>query len=248
MRNSLFIVGCFLLLICTAYAASVEVGISEVMEGKLISLSHDNATNIVKFSAEFYNTGSVPYKTRMKTEIIKGDETVFNGWSDEKDFMPGDKRMFETYWHATTSGAYSVKLKAYFGNEIKEYKKVDFVVGSVADSEDVFAIENFRTYDDYVLFDVVSNEDVENVIIMPSGYTAGWIFEQKTIDNLTKNSSKYVMIKYKPTLWSRSAVKMSIVSDDGKYYTEESLEMKKLEGLTGLYFYITDSIKYALFK
>ena len=249
MNKAFFIlVVCFLLAVEIAYSSSVDVGVSEVLEGNMIYANVDDSSNMVRFSTEFYNTGSVPHKARIKTEVYNSTHMLFNGWSDEKDFMPGDKKMFDSYWYADSAGEYSVKIKVYFGNDIKEYKKIEFSVENVAEAEDVFDIKNFRTYEDYVLFDLESNEDVSNIVIIPSQYKSGWIFEQKAIESMAKDSSKYVMLNYYPTLWSPSSVNLAIVSDNGKYYTEKTLEMNKIGGLTGLFYYITDSIKYAFFK
>jgi len=249
MNKTFFILAvCFLLAIKTAHSSTVDVGVSEVLEGNMISMDVDSSSNLVKFSSEFYNMGSVPYKARIKTEIYNNTHLIFGGWNDEKDFMPGDKKMFDSYWYANAAGDYFVKIKVYFGNDIKEYKKVGFSVENIADSEDIFGIKNFRTYDNYVLFDLESSEDANNIVIIPFQYKAGWIFEQKVIENMAKDSSKYIMLNYYPSLWSPSTVKLAIASDNGKYYSEKTLEMNKITGLTGLFYYITDTIKYALFK
>ncbi|MBN2202766.1 MAG: hypothetical protein JW700_01075 [Candidatus Aenigmarchaeota archaeon] len=248
MKGSLILVGCMLVSVCVAYAASIDVGVSEIVDGRLIAFSTEGS-NLVKFSSEFYNTGSVPYKARAKIEIQDNNQkTIFSGWSLEEEFYPGDKKVLDIYWHTLNPGVYLSKLKIYFGNEVSEYKNVEFVVENKTQQEDVFSIRNFRTYDDYVLFDVIANADVQDIVIMPTDYMSGWIFEQKVIDKIKTNSSKYVMIRYVPSLWATSSVKLLIASDNGKYYTEETIEMKKLDGLVGLYFFVTDSIKYAIFN
>jgi hypothetical protein len=89
---------------------------------------------------------------------------------------------------------------------------------------------------------------VENVIIMPKQYKYGWIFEQKKIDNITKDSSKLVILPYYPTLWMPTDVTLAIASDNGKYYTEKTVKMEKNEGLAGLFYYIIDSLRIAFFK
>ena len=247
-KVALIFIVCSLLLTSLAYSASVEIEVSEVLEGKLIAVSYDNTTNLINISTEFYNTGSIPYNARVETQILKDDEIVFSGWSQEKEFMPGDKHSFYNYWYADSPGDYSLKLKIYFGNEIKEYKKVDFIVSKIKDSEDIFEITKFRTYDDFVIFDIKSKENANNVVIIPSGYTTSWIFEQKVIEDLAANVSKTVLINYYPGPWMPSSLELSVISDKGKYYSADSLEMNKIEGLTGLYFYVTDMIRYAFFK
>ena len=245
-KTSLVFFACFLLLVKAAYSSQVEVGVSQVLDGSIIAVSYDSSSDPVNISEEFYNTGSVPYKARVKAEIFNSSDIIFSGWSSKEVFMPGDKKISDIYWYASSPGDYSAKLKVYFGDIIKEYKKIDFSVDSVPESEDVFDISNFRTYDSYVLFDVQSSRNTSNVVIIPLDYTPGWIFEQKEIPSIAENSSKYIMLSYQPSLWAPSTVKMAIVSDGGRYYTEKTLEMNKLDGLAGMFYYVVDSIRFAI--
>ncbi len=230
------------------HSSAIEVSIAEEIKGKISSINYDNFSNIVKFSIEFYNTGSVPYKARVKSEIFNGDEVVFNAWSQEKDFMPGDKKTFDIYWHTNDPGKYYTKLKAYFGNEIKKYEKFEFLVNNTFETKNIFSIKDLRTYDNYIIFDVQSAEDVENVIVMPTNYIYGWIFEQKKIEKMAKDSSKLVILPYYPSLWKPSNVKLVVVSDGGKYYTEKLVRMEKKGSLAGFFYYIVDSIRIAIFS
>ena len=242
-KKILVLVICFLLLIKITYSSIIEVGITESIKGKVSSITYDNTSNLVKFPIEFYNTGSVGYKTRIKIEIFDNDNIIFNAWSQEKDLMPGERETFDIYWYNNNTGEYFAKLKAYFGNEIKNYEKFGFLINKPTLPEDIFEIRNFRTYDNYVIFDIQTKEDVKDVIIMPDKYISGWIFEQKKIDNINKDNSKFVILPFYPTLWTPSNVKLAIASDNGKYYTEKTLEMKKNGGLTGFFYYIIDGLR-----
>lgn len=245
MKKALLILFCSLLLIQAAHAALIEIGITEILDGDISSINYDNSSNVVDLLIEFYNTGSVPYKARIKAEIFNGDDMIFSGWAKENELMPGDKKISNIYWYSGDVGEYFAKLKVYFGNEVKEYKKFSFEVDESVVSEDVFDIENFRTYDDHIIFDVRSTEDVEDVIIIPSNYVSGWIFEQEKIGNMTENSSKLVVLDYYPTLWISSSIDLLVVSDNGRYYTEKTIELKKNEGLTWLFYYLIDSLRIA---
>jgi hypothetical protein len=238
----------FLFLASIASAAVLEVGVKEKIEANLSSMTFDNSSNMVRFSFEVYNTGSVPYKARIKDDVSNSDDVVFSGWSQESDLMPGDKKDFDIYWYASSAGDYSSKVKIYFGDDVKEYKKVDLTVSDYKEPEDVFNISNFRTYDNYVVFDLSSKEDAENVVIIPQKYTPGWIFEQREIENMSQNSSKTVVLNYQPALWLPSNVSIGIASDNGKYYSERMLEMEKAGGIASLFYYIVDSLKIAFSK
>ena len=169
-------------------------------------------------------------------------------WQITGHFMPGDKKNFDIYWYANDIGEYFAKLKVYYGNEIREYKKFEFLISNSIESEDIFEIKDLRTYDNYIIFDVKSKEEVKDVIITPNRYTSGWIFEQKKIDKINKDGSKLVILPYYPTLWTPANVTLAIASNNGKYYSEKTIEMKKNEGLVWLFFYIVDGLRISFFK
>jgi hypothetical protein len=248
MRSAILTSICFLLLVNIAYSALVEVGIAEVLEGNISSINYDVTSNLVKFSFEFYNTGSIAYNSRIKLEVYNDTDLLFIGWGPELEFMSGEKKVSDIYWYANNIGDYSAKLKVYFGNEIKEYKKFDVPVSEYIEPEDVFEIRNMRTYDDHIIFDVYSVEDAENVVVIPKQYTPGWIFEEAEIDSIASNSSGMVVLNYYPTVWKPSNVTIQVVSDQGAYYTEERAEMVKEEGLLGLVYSLIDNLRIALFK
>jgi len=238
---------CFFILVKVSYSAIIEVGVTEILDGEVTSIIYDNSSNVVKFSTEFYNTGSVGYKARIKIEVFNDSELVFVGWSKEKVLMPGGKEVFDSYWYGDR-GKYSMKVKTYFGNEIKDYKKFEVELNRDITPEDVFEIKDFRTYDNFVIFDIKSKVDTKDVVIIPSKYTYGWIFEQEKIDSMPENSSKTVIMKYYPTVWNPDNVNLTIVAERGKYYSEKTFEMKKIEGLKGLFLYLIDKLKILVFR
>ena len=248
MRKTLLVLICFLFLARIAYSAIVEVGVAESLEGNISSIIYDNTTNLVKFSIEFYNTGSIPYMARIRIEVFNESDIVFSGWGKENEFMSGDKKISDIYWYTNETGEYSTKLKAYFGNDIKEYKNFGFSITNTAEAENVFEIKNFRTYENYVIFDVQSREDAKDVIVMPKQYTPGWIFEQTEIDEIPANTSKMVVLNYYSTVWRPSNVTFEIVSDKGNYYTEETVKMSKDEGLIGFLYYVVDNLRMTFYK
>jgi hypothetical protein len=238
----------FLFLVGAANAALLEVGVKEKIEANLSSIVYDNSSNLVKFSFELYNTGSIPYRARIKEEISNNSDTIFSGWSQEKELMPGDKTSFDIYWYVSSTGDYSSKTKVYYGTDVKEYKKVDLAISNYVKPENVFKISSFRTYDNYVVFDIASSKDVENVVIVPMKYTPGWIFEQGYISNMSQNSSRTVILNYYPALWMPSNVTIGIVSNNGTYHAEETMGMDKIGGIAGLFYSIIDSLKIAFSK
>jgi hypothetical protein len=242
MNKIILLALCFILLASIAYSSSIEVGVREMLKGSALSILYDNTTSAVKFSTEFYNTGSVGYKARMRLHIFYNESLIFEGWSQEKELSPGDKDDYIIYWNSETPGTYSAEIRAYYGNEVTDYKKFDFTAGSAAAMGDDFEISQFRTYDDHLVMDVKSKAN-SSLVVLPSDYTNGWIFEQKDMGVIGENATKTISINYVPTMWSPSNVNIIAMSKDGKYCSEKTFEMKKEQGLTGMFFSLIDSIK-----
>lgn len=234
---------CALILASIAFSTLMEVNINEEVKNKFIFNNETISNNVVKFSMELYNIGSVAYNDRIRIFIYNNDSLLFNGWSQEKKLMSGDKKAFDIYWVTNSPGIYKYKLRSYFGNEIAESEEKEFEIKETLDYEDVFEINNFRTYDNKVIFDVKSKKDVKNVIIIPYSYVSGWIFEQKSIESIRKDVIKPVSIDYYPSVWIPSTLKLAIVAENGKYYSEKTVEMKKEEGILKMFNNLLDSLK-----
>lgn len=246
-KSFLFFILCFLILTNAAFSSLIEVDISEDIKSEIIHEAPIISYNMVNFSTEFYNTGSVPYDARARILVYNETKLIFSGWSQKEDLMPGDRKTFDIYWYTNSPGKYESKLRVYFGNEIIENEKKEFQVNEPLTPEDVFKIENFRTYDNHVIFDVLSKKDVENVIIIPSDYVSGWIFEQKAIENVKKDLIKTISIDYQPTVWKPTSLKIAVVAENGKFYSEKIVEMEKGQGVMNLIYSILDNLKLLLF-
>lgn len=242
MKKILFSILSFLLIIQIANCAMIEVKIPQDLKGNISSYSFNYSLDLSKFQVEFYNTGSIAYKSRIRMNIFNDSQWLFTGWSEEKTLMPGDRKYFEIYWYTNSTGNFTVNLRPYFANEILE-KQFTFEKNTSYLPEDIFDIENFRTYNDYVIFDVKSKKDATNVIIMPHDFPLGWVFEQKKIDIINKGVEKTVVIKYQSAVWTLGKIAILVASDEGKYYTEKTFELKKETGVEWFVHYIIDTIK-----
>ena len=242
----LLVILCILFLAKDAFPALLKIDISEDIKGSIVSDSQSISFNAVKFSTEFSNIGSVAYNVRSRIFVYKDDKLLFSGWSQEKTLMPGDRKTFDIYWYANSPVKYESKLRVYAGNEIFEDEKKEFQVTETLIPEDNFEIMNFRTYDNYIIFDIKSKKDTKNVTIIPYKYVPSWIFEQKTIDSMKKGSVKTVQINFYPSLVEPTSLKLSIMAENGKYYSEKTLEMKKEQGIIRIFHSILDSLKLLL--
>lgn len=241
MPSILFIV--FLLSFCRIVcAASVDIDIIKDLRGEINSLVSDARTNLVEFESEFYNIGSIPYSARMRIDVYEDDRMIFTGWGREEDFIPGHRRINKIYWYSNDTGKFTARARVYYAKEILILEK-EFEKTSSGLSESAFEIRGLRTYDDYIVFDVTAREDASNLVILPSGFPPGWIFEQKTINSMEKDSTKTVLLNYEPTVWAPSNLKLSVASDDGKYYSESEFELKRESGIFGAINYLIDSIR-----
>lgn len=223
-------------------ATIVEVEVPKSLEGSLVSFSYDSSKDVMKFRLEFYNTGSTAYKARIRLDMLNNSKITFTAWSDEKVLMPGERKNFEIYSYSNSTGNFTLRSRVYFGNEIQEKffmieKNNSFL------PEDIFEIKNFRTYDDFFVFDIKANKTAKDVVILPHNFPLGWIFEQKKIALLDESEEKTVAIKYHPTVWTEEKVILIVASDGGKYKTEKTFEMKKEIGILWLTHYLTDQIK-----
>jgi len=233
----------FLILTKIVFSIILEVNIDEEVKGKIIYETQNVSKNVVNFKSEFNNIGSVAYKARARVFVYNDSKLVFSGWSNEEILMPGDKKTFNIYFYSYP-GNYESKLRFYFGNEFIEGNKTNFEINETLEPEDIFEIKNFRTYDNYVVFDILSKKSVNNVLIIPYKYPVSWIFEQKKLEKI--DYFKTVSLNYYPSIWKPTSLTIAIVAEDGKYFSEKTIEMKKEEGIFKIFYNILDSLKLIL--
>ncbi|MEM3393686.1 MAG: hypothetical protein QXY79_01400 [Candidatus Methanomethylicia archaeon] len=238
----IFLVFLFLFLFSISRATLIEVDVSKNLEGNTVYFSCDPSKDLMRFYLEFYNTGSVAYRARVRLDIINNSKSIFTTWSNEKILMPGDRKDFEVYLYGNSTGNLTLRSRVYFGNEIEERnftieKEYSFL------PEDVFEIKNFRTYDDFIVFDIKAKKSAKDVVIIPYDFPMSWIFEQKKVRFLNENEEKTVALNYYPDFWNGEKMTLIIASDGGKYKTEKSFEMKKEVGIIWLIYYLTDKLK-----
>jgi hypothetical protein len=227
-------------------AQVVKIGIKMNLEGKMSAFFYNISNGVLKINQEFFNTGSVAYKARVRLDIIDSKEIIFTGWSDEKSLMPGERKNFEIYYYTPqTLKEVIARIRVYYGLEIVE-KEVGFKIENEQIPENIFKIKNLRIYDDHLRFEVRANNSLENVIIIPKNYTLGWIFEQKKIENLKADKNTEIVIPYKENVWMPHEMAIDIVTEDGKYYSTYSFKLKKEKGLLKYIHYLTDKLSLLL--
>lgn len=249
-----------IILITIASAQVVEIKVIEVLRGRISSVLYDSTVDtVLKVTTEFYNIGSAGYRTRIRMDIfdkslnktdLESDlesslesDLLYRGWSKELPMVPGLHENFHIYWYPfNVSGNFTAKIRAYYGDEILESDEIQFEVKNIPIPEAAFEIKRFRTYDNYIKFDLKSTESVTDVIIIPSDYPMGWIVEQTKIESIDKNYVKRVVIPYEPSLWESTEITINIATEDGKYFTSKSFALERETGILEYIHYITDGI------
>jgi len=246
MKKILFVIS-ILFLISIVSAQKIDVSIAEDLNVSISSLSYPEINNnIFKLTTELFNRGSIGYKVRERLDVFNQSKVLYTAWSREEPLVPGTRSVFNIYWYEPNkTGNFTGRLRVYYENEIKE-SEIEFEVKDLSITQDIFEISNFRTYDDYIKFSLKSPQTVKNVIAFVSDHPMGWIFEQAKIENLDQNDKISVYIPYQASLWTPSEIKVSIVTEDGKYYSSKSFTMVKEGGLIMYINYLIDAIKVLL--
>jgi hypothetical protein len=235
----------FILILYKTYAVSVDVKISKKLNGNITSFNYEFNGNLAIFNIEFYNTGSVPYISMVRIDIFNNSQQIFTAWSNEKKLMAGDKKVFELYWFTNLTGNFSGRIRVYFANEILEkYFTFEKKLNSLY--EKAFSISKLRTYEDFIVFDLKAEKDINKIIIIPEDIPLGWIFQQKKLESIKKGEYKTVAISYKPAVWHEENLTLSVSSLDGNYFAQEKFVLKKKSGILGFIYYLIDTVKLAI--
>jgi len=218
-------------LLYSVVAQVINVGISEMIKTDLVWLNYNKTLNNglpLNISFEVYNSGSVGSNTRVRLDVLKENKTVFTGWSEEKPLQPGSRSYFEIYWYPfNMRGKFTIKLRNYIANEIKDLGSFQINVKDFTKAEKNIEILSPKIYKNEISLLLKSDENLENVLIIPTDYPTGWIIEQGKINKIRKNVIYDVEIKYDPSLWKKDSVTFIAVTEDGKYYGSKTFELKR---------------------
>jgi hypothetical protein len=229
-----------ILLVSVASAADISVNVKELLGARVTSLQYGEK-NLVNFSVEIYNTGGFPYLARPRIDVTRPDGSTFTSWGQEKVIKSGERSIFNLFWFTDEAGFFPARLRYYFGGE---QQSIDFVINKSSSNQykNAFSIRDFRTYDKYVVFDVISSVDAKGVVILPQKYPPGWIFETRQIDRLTPSISRTVVLPYSG-IYVPSDIEILIASDSGNYATIVPLKMEKERGFDRILHTVQDGLK-----
>jgi hypothetical protein len=215
-----------------AGASMVDLQINEGVQGdfKLMDIEEDDS--IISVYMGLHNIGSIEYGARARIDIMSGSDILFTGWSGSIYVNPGQRKGFVIYGLVPDAPNLELRPRLYYGNEIEELAPVRLAAkGSAGVPGHAFRILNFRTYDGYFRFDVMSNRSLEDIVIMPGGLPGTWIYEQYKIESIDEGALKEVKIPYHTGFFRERPVTISIATEDGSYYQEQQFELKRQVGI-----------------
>lgn len=211
-------------------AQLIELRIKEIIDKEVGPLMYNKSISNGPFlvSFEIFNSGSVGYRARARMDVYKDKNFLFSGWSKEYSLNPGMRSKFDIYWFPVNlTGNYKAKIRIYYGNEMDDLKSINFKLKNIITPKDVVEITDLETYDDEIVFNIKSDQNLNNVLIIPSDYPLGWVFEQEKIENLEKNEKKQIVIPYEPALWIETPLTINVITGDGQYYTRGQFSLER---------------------
>ncbi len=133
--TTILIVLCTIALVpCLSKAIPIFVSVAGKIDGTLsyVNISVNKTTRLVKLTSVWENTGSAGCKVLMRADVEneKGI-VVYTSWSVLKRVPPGGVATLKNYWYYDDlRGNYSVRLRLYFCDEIKDYGKINVTLPS----------------------------------------------------------------------------------------------------------------------
>jgi hypothetical protein len=220
----------------------LKVKVVEKIDGKVDFFNYTLSKNILKVFLNFYNIGSVGYKTRIRIDVFNETNLILSGWSEEKPLQPGQWENFEVYLFINQTGNFSFRTRIYYGNEILDYKNFSLEIENLSYPRDIFGIEDLRVYDNYIKFAIKANKTLKNVIVVPSNYPITWVFEQRKIKELEANKRFNVILPF-DGIFSPVKIKITILTEDGLYATTKRFLLQKESGFTKYLHILIDLLK-----
>ncbi len=221
-----------LILMASVYAIRIEIDVAGSLGIRVTNILYNDTVEVFESLSELYNTESISYTARMRMDFYnESNSLVYSAWSQEKPLAPGDRQSYFIYWYPKKPGNYLAHVRVYFGNEILDYKKINFTATATITETGTFTVSDFRTFDEYIKFRLSSNETVENVIVYASKYPTTWIFEQSVVGKLESGKKTNIVIPYEPTFWNPTEIEITVVTLDGNKYSTYQVFMQRETGI-----------------
>jgi len=221
-----------LILVPAACSTSIEVNVIELLDTnvKYIDCCMLNS-NVMFASYDVFNTGSVAYAARIRFDIMDGAKKVTSIWSSESLLNPGERDTINMYWYEPEDKTITASARLYRAYDIVDLGNVTWVFDDASTSYDAINIEKIRVYDDKIKIKITTENDTGKIIVYPVKYTAGWLFEQNVIEDVIAGKSRTLYMNYDAGMFREAEITLVAVSEDGKYYGENTFLLKKETGI-----------------
>ena len=221
-----------LILVPAACSTSIEVNVIELLDTnvKYIDCCMLNS-NVMSASYDVFNTGSVAYAARIRLDIMDGAKKVTSIWSSESLLNPGERDTINMYWYEPEDKTITASARLYRAYDIVDIGNITWVFNDASTSYDAIDIEKIRVYDDKIKIKITAKNDTGKIIIYPVKYTAGWLFEQNVIEDVIAGKSRTLYMNYDAGVFREAEITLVAVSEDGKYYGENTFLLKKETGV-----------------
>ncbi|MCK5043177.1 MAG: hypothetical protein KAR51_04060, partial [Candidatus Aenigmarchaeota archaeon] len=188
-------------------------------------------SNVMSASYDVFNTGSVAYAARIRLDMVDGAKKVTSIWSSESLLNPGERDTINMYWYEPEDKTITASARLYRAYDIVDIGNITWVFNDASTSYDALDIEKIRVYDDKIKIKITAKNDTEKIIIYPVKYTAGWLFEQNVIEDVIAGKSRTLYMNYDAGVFREAEITLVAVSEDGKYYGENTFLLKKETGI-----------------
>jgi len=184
------------------------------------------------FLVVWENTGSVGCRFRLRADIYEiinnTKKQVYTSWSEETPIEPGGQENLIAYWYPKSPGNFTVRTFLYYCNSIGDGPLANFTVftSNITTKRAPLEVKTEST-ESYVEFRFNSEENINDLVIIPRGYPVGWIFDSKSAGRIEKGKEKMVKLDYEASIWKESNVSFDIVTLDGKFYKQEKITLRK---------------------
>ncbi|MBU5688484.1 MAG: hypothetical protein QW350_01635 [Candidatus Aenigmatarchaeota archaeon] len=234
----------YLLIIPIVVSTMIEVSVVDFINADVIGLKHEDYGRATRISFEVFNSGSVECKAAFRMDVSK-EKYSFTAWSDKIIFRPNNRKNIEFYWFPLNStGNFTVKIKYYCANEIKEIKEFYIKNENYLYEQPTIDIISPKFFENKIVFHIKTNSTGEFIII-PSEYPKDWRIEQKKI-YIKNNWPKYVELEYEKDFWKVGKINLMVVGKNGEYGIK-TVEIKKEPLFNEITFKITSFINRIFF-
>ena len=223
------------------YGTSVNVNVVGVLDSAVKEMDCCLLNNnVMTASYDVFNSGSIAYAARIRFDIFNGSEELTSVWSREYKLNPGQRDTINLYWYEPSETMILAKARLYraydivdLGNVTWEFNaaQTESVSEVIYNPENVIEIDRIHVYDNKIYFRLTARDDIKKIIVYPTRYTKGWLFEQTVIENIVADKSRTAFINYDTGAFFEDDITLIAVSHDGRYYGEKTFLLEKESGL-----------------